>query len=642
MNASEELLELAKDKFGKLTEAEEKLFRDTVNGEIADYSTKDEKIDDPEVADDWGDGRVLRASRIAWLCIDKQASQFATHRGIHVKGSRIDEQFDLTHANVSFPLHFERCKFRAEIYLLHARIAELYMDGTYTNQIFADGLKVDGHLNLRNGFWAKGEVGLLGATIGGNLDSEKGRFINKSGKALCADGLKVEGCVFLQNCFLAEGEVRLVGATVGGDLDCRNAKFINKDGKYGIALNGDGLNVKGSVFLRNNFRADGKISLVGAKVRGDLDCSNGQFINKNEHKNKEDDIIALNRERSNIGGSVFFSKGFRIEGKACLRGAKIGGDLDCRRGTFINRNRVGLFANGLRVQGDVFLCDELRIECKISLVSAIIGGLLHFTGLVSTDYVWLDLRYANIHTLRDEKKSWPNKGRLFLHGLLYDEIHNKAEGDANDRIDWIRRQYDIQQPHDFWTQPYEQLSKVLRKSGDEAGAKDILISKNEDKASRTQLTRSQWFWYRLLGPRIGYGHRPLQALRWVLGLILISWALFALGYSYGLITPPGDSAYTTKEKSTVTDLGDPRLGISTKYPVFNSLVYSLDVFVPVVEFHQAKYWLPNANRGIKIIKVGPWPLHTGGLLLFWLWTETVLGWVLSTLFLVGLTGLIRT
>jgi hypothetical protein len=585
MDYASELLKLAEEKFGKLTEAEEKLFRNTVNGEMADYSTGDKRADDPSNAVEWTPDRVLLASRIAWLCTDKQASQFVTHHGIQIRGARVDEKFDLQHANVLFPLALLESACPTGILLQHAHILTLNLSGAQIGQIEADGINVRGDLFLR----------------------------------------------FLRYDFHAKEGICLRGATIGGNLFCRGGQFINAGAS---ALNAESMKVKGNVTLDHGSKFDGEVTLFGAIIGGSIVCEKGQFTNPSG--------IAINADGIKVGGSVWFRHGFKAEGAVRLRGARIGGDLDCRGGTFIDGQGEGIFANGLMVQGDLFLCNELKVECKISLVSARIVGLLHCTGLVSMEHVWMDLRYANIHTLRDEKKSWPNSGRLFLHGLLYDEIHNKAERDANDRIDWIRRQYDIQQPHDFWAQPYEQLSKVLRDSGDDAGAKDVLIAKNQDKSSRTKLTRSQWLWYRLLGPSIGYGHRPWLALRWALVLILVGWALFALGYSCGLITPLGDSAYSTKEELPVLDPGNPKLGISTSYPVFNSLVYSLDVFVPVVEFHQAKYWLPNANRGSKVIKVGPWPLHTGGLLLFWLWTETVLGWLLSTLFLVGLTGLIRT
>jgi hypothetical protein len=62
----------------------------------------------------------------------------------------------------------------------------------------------------------------------------------------------------------------------------------------------------------------------------------------------------------------------------------------------------------------------------------------------------------------------------------------------------------------------------------------------------------------------------------------------------------------------------------------------------VVDLRQAKYWLPNANRGSELVPTSSAAFCTGGLLLLWLWVEIACGWVLTTLFLVGLTGLVRT
>ncbi len=55
----------------------------------------------------------------------------------------------------------------------------LSLEGSWTGAIAADGLKLEGDLFLRNGFHAEGEVRLLGATIGGNLDADR-RNIQKS------------------------------------------------------------------------------------------------------------------------------------------------------------------------------------------------------------------------------------------------------------------------------------------------------------------------------------------------------------------------------------------------------------------------------------------------------------------------------
>ena len=526
MDAASDLLKLAEAKFGKLTPAERKLFRATAEGEIADYSPRGNKPIDPANAAKWGPSRILLADRIAWLCTDKQASQLVTNRGIRIKGARIDDAFELEHAKVAFPLLFEKCKFTGDLNFLHAHIVALYMPGTHIGKLYGGGLRTTGSIYFRENFAAAGEVILIGARLGGDLDCSNGQFTDEAGYALSADGLKVDG----------------------------------------------------DVFLREGFRAEGIVSLGGATI---------------------------------------------------------GGNLDCRRGTLSNRGRVGLFCNGLGVKGDVLLCDKLRADCEISLVGARITGLLHCTGLISPREVKLDFRYARIGTLRDEQESWPVNGKLYLHGLTYKEIHNKAPRDSNRRINWIQRQ------GKFWSQPYEQLAKVLRESGDNTGARNVLVAKNKDKARLTKLTFPEKCWYYFFGRPIGYGYKPWLALPLALVIVLFGSVFFKEGYSHGLITPPSESAYTN-DKSGVPDPGDVNRRISEVYPVFDSLFYSIDVFVPVVDLHQVKYWLPNANRGSELVPGGSAAFCTGGLLLLWLWVETALGWILTTLFLVGITGLVRT
>ena len=527
MDAAEELLELAREKFGKLKEAEEKLFRAAAKGEIADYSPRSKKPIDPVNAAKWGPTRVLHANRIAWLCTE--AAQLVTHRGIRIKGARIDDKFDLLFAKVPFHLLFEKCKFMADINFQEAQIVALYMPGTHTGPLSADGMKTDGPVCLRNDFKAEGEVRLLGAMVGGDLDCKDGHLINKNGIALNAADLKVDGGVFLRDGFKAEGAVDLRGATVCGSLACDNSQFINKGGD---ALSADGLKVEGRASLRNGFKAEGTVSFVGATIRGSF----------------------------------------------------------------------------------------------------------YLTDIDSPEEMTLDLASAKVGTLGDEQDGWPESGRLLLHGLEYKEIFDESPRDAKTRIEWLRRQ------DGFWPQTYEQLAKVLRESGDSAGARDVLVAKNKDKAkrSKTKLTFTEKCWYWFFGPLIGYGHKPWLAIHLALVIILFGSIFFKEGYSHGLITPLSDSAYTSEGDSGILAPGDTNRRISEVYPVFNSLVYSIDVFIPVVDLRQAKYWLPNANRGPELVPTNSVALCTGGLLLGWLWLETACGWVLTTLFLVGLTGLVRT
>jgi sRNA-binding regulator protein Hfq len=557
MDAASELSRLAEERFGELTAAEKKLFAAVANGEFADYSSTNEKKNNPAEAAKWGRSRILNADRLTWLCTDKQASQLVAHKGIQVKGTRIDGEFDLVFARLPFRLYFQCCRFTAQICLHQAKLMGLNMAGTHTSQILADGLKVEGDVFLRNGFKAEGEVRLLGAEIGGNLDCEEGQFVNEGEDALSADRVTVKGSVFLRNGFKADGAVRLLGAEIGGNLECDKSQLVNKGG---AALFADGAIVRGNVFLRNGFKAEGEVRLLGAEIGGNLDCEEGQFVNE--------------------GGNA-------------------------------------LFADGAIVKGSVFLRDGFKAAGRIAFVGARIGGHFCVANVNSPESMALDVTSARIGVLHDDRESWPLSGELVLDGLEYEKIYSGAPTDSKDRIEWLRLQ------DGFWPQPYEQLAKVLRESGNGAGARDALVAKNKDRAERTKLTFVEKCWFRFFGPLIGYGHKPWLALPLALVIMLFGSVFFKEGYAHDFVTPLGESAYA--EDST----GAPR--VSEVYPVFHSFVYSMDVFVPVVDLRQADYWLPNPNRG-----------SAGWLLLSWLWVETACGWVLTTLFLVGLTGLVRT
>ena len=75
-------------------------------------------------------------------------------------------------------------------------------------------------------------------------------------------------------------------------------------------------------------------------------------------------------------------------------------------------------------------------------------------------------------------------------------------------------------------------------------------------------------------------------------------------------------------------------------PAFQFLAYSADVFLPIVDFGQAKYWMPDAKAGFDIITMGPWNIRCGGVLLLLYWCEIVAGWVLSTLLAGTVTAMI--
>ena len=82
-------------------------------------------------------------------------------------------------------------------------------------------MKVTESLFLDGGFAATGEVCLDGATIGGNVTCEGGKFTNPDGDALSTDGMRVARSLSLDAGFAPTGTVRLRAASAGTLVDDR-------------------------------------------------------------------------------------------------------------------------------------------------------------------------------------------------------------------------------------------------------------------------------------------------------------------------------------------------------------------------------------------------------------------------------------
>jgi sRNA-binding regulator protein Hfq len=318
------------------------------------------------------------------VCTNKKAVLLVTRHGIGLERATIDGKLDLSSIRVPFPLVLKNCFLAKDVKLRNACIGALDMTGTQAAKVDAKALHVDGDIVLKNGFKAKGPVILAGATIGGNLDFTNAILTSASrGNALDCERVTVKGKALLcsdshhKTGFTANGGVSLAHAWIGGNLVCKRGVFLNPE-KH--ALLATGLQVEGSVYLNNGFRAKGSVGFVDAKINRSLECNNGEFINP--------DGMALDCERLNAGGDVFFCEGhwgndpkapvdcFKALGEVKLVNARIGGNLECKRGKFINSDGNALLARGLTVLGNVFLRNGFRAKGSVGLVDATINGNL--------------------------------------------------------------------------------------------------------------------------------------------------------------------------------------------------------------------------------------------------------------------------
>ncbi|MGW7055112.1 hypothetical protein [Streptomyces sp. NPDC054887] len=476
---------------------------------------------------------------------------------------------------------------------LSLRGAELTGADSDGNAVVADGLKASG-VFLGGDFSAAGAVRLVSAEITGQLSLSGAKLTgaHTGGNAVVADGLKASGVV---GGFSADGAVRLMSAEITGQLSLRGAELTGADSD-GDAVAADGLKA-GEVLLDDQFTAAGAVRLPGAEITGQLSLSGANLTGINSDGN------ALFAHGLKAGDRVALNKGFNAAGTVDLNAAHIGGSLLI--GDAELSGKPALLAAGMRVG------QELRWRPNQPV-----------KGLV-------DLERASVHRLVDDWSlpfaHWPAKGKLRLVGFTYDGFGDDNLATSKRRLDWIRRSHTIAspgKPGTFAFQPYEQLARVYRQSGQEKEARTIAIARRNDLRTYGDLGKwrklSNW----LFDKTIKHGYQPLRAV-----VMLAVVFLFVLLAGWGA---QHHDAAIVPAKDTKNIRPAPTAQHCTKnYPCFYPAGYAVDVVIPLINVRQAENWRVNGNA--------PW----GWAWIAGTWTATGLGWALSTLAVAGYTGLIR-
>lgn len=127
---------------------------------------------------------------------------------------------------------------------------------------------------------------------------------------------------------------------------------------------------------------------------------------------------------------------------------------------------------------------------------------------------------------------------------------------------------------------------------------------------------------------------PSRKSRFLVSRCSYNWVLvFGLGYQNGLITPTEKDCKPSRSQ-VINNCPD-----YPSYPKFNPYIYSLDVFLPIIDLRLKSAWLPNANQGNFEDKI--FHLKSGAWLRYYFWFQVISGWILTTLCVAGFTGLVR-
>ncbi len=519
------------------------------------------------------------------------------------------------------------------------------------------------------GFDPVGKIDLIGARIDDDLDLSGARLVAE-GVSLIADRSTIGGAVYFSEGFKSSGEVRLVNAQITSDLICYGATLTSA----GEALTLNRANIGGAVYLNQGFESSGTINLSEVQVKGSLYCSDMKLTAND---------IALNLNGASISGWVFIGERFESSGHVHVIGARIGQGLEFRdvkltaithalwviasdiggnvilRSGFESRGQISF--HGTRIDGDLRFFGA-KVD-EVSCTNVRVGGDFVWIGIQKSDRTWLNLTGTSLRNLRDDRNSWPLKGRLDLDGLTYEEltmqnpptpreIESGHYGDGielsgGERIEWLLRQTRKQQ---LAPQPWMQLSTFLERKGDRRGAKHVLYRFHRLKARRleahpllwmdelilktsslfSQLKSPKRIWPYLRHPNRVLGiafawleESPLRISYSISFVLLLGWLVFGHAGACGALAPTEPEAYKAFRANKP---------MPAAFPALNPFIYTVENAVPLVRLGQDEKWAPDQRHA-------PAGWFTGYWFLMWTrWGLILSGWFQATVLAAALSN----
>jgi hypothetical protein len=364
-------------------------------------------------------------------------------------------------------------------------------------------------------------------------------------------------------------------------------------GSYSKSIIADSSNITHGVYLDSGCYVIGAVSFVGAHIGGNLVFNGSVFINKGG--------VAIDLGGIDVGGSVFFQYPFQAEGRVGLVGARVGGDVNCGGGSFSAAGETALGLHRALVKGAIMLSGG--------------SGKFQVNGTV-------DLRDCASSVFTDEGGRWPEPGHLLLSGFVYQRIE---PANVDLRLRWLDR-YNSGGP-----EPYRQLARVLEDSGNSAGAQ-LVLRRMEAKIAED----TDWVPVQLLKSSIAYGYKPERAIWGLLAVSAVGWSLYRRSHRMGNFVPTEKEAFAS-QKATGT--------LPANYPRFNALMCSVENTFPLVKLGQADKWQPDPDPLPSSGKTSSprflrWTASPRFMRVF-IWIQILLGWLLATLFVAGISGIIR-
>ena len=136
----------------------------------------------------------------------------------------------------------------------------------------------------------------------------------------------------------------------------------------------------------------------------------------------------------------------------------------------------------------------------------------------------------------------------------------------------------------------------------------------------------------------GHGYRPGWSLVWIAGIIFIGAIIFSSAQSADRMTPAKERFYLNQARIQEYELTGV---LPAGYPKFSPILYSVDVFLPIVSFSQEDHWRPANLPFYERLRIRWWNPRTWNKYRFYNRLHIILGWIFTSIAVLAFTGVIK-
>ncbi len=474
---------------------------------------------------------------------------------VEIKNAVIEGDFILKSANVEGEITIQQTKIKGHVDWSYATFKQVL---SFENSLFeTDAIFTVAAFEkdiLLNGATFKGEANFGNARIGGDAEFTEVRF-----KQLANfNSAHIEGSAFFRPATF-EGDADFVSARIGGNADFEKAVFKQK-----FSLNNAQIE-KFAFFKNATFEGEADFGLTRIGFNAEFD--DAVFKQK----------FSFNSVK--IEGFAFFKRA-TFEGEADFKSARIGGNAEF---------------------------DDAVFKQKFSFNNAQIGGGTYFPGTIFADNVsFQDTSFKAIFFEYDGKVMAPLQANIDLSGCKYDRIQPISIWE-----DLMRHL----KPYD--RQPFTQLEKTFRKSGEDELANDVYYERKRRESGQKKLRKrsSAWLMDRFHWLLTGYGVRLYYLIGWIVLLLAIGTVIFHLN---GAVVP------NPNIKSP------PEFGSQNTLSYLEAFWVSISTFLPV-DIPSGADWKPSSQ----IIWLLSMKFTTFATML------KLSGWILVPVGVAGISGILK-